>query len=166
MSDELLENVLLLAQVDSIRRSGYIDENMGTVDKEDVADLRQLISVVNPETFTANGVCLLNPNFGDASALVDGGDADLILGDALVDIKTTKDLSLTRDHFLQLMGYYVLFKIGGVGKMTPVPKIERLGIYYSRHAELYTFSVNEIVDDKTLEPFIDWFRKRASAEYL
>ncbi len=164
ITDELLERTLLLAQVDPIFRAGRIDDNLGIVDIEDIADLRTLISIVQPEIFRANELCLLNPTFGEASRLVGGADADLLIDGTLIDVKTTKDLRLQLDHVLQLMGYYVLFKIAGVDGAPHQPTIERIGIYYSRYAELYTIPIADVVNNETLPPFIEWFKERASAK--
>jgi len=59
MSDDLFEIVILLAQLDIIFRTGIVDENLGTVDKKDIKDLKNLISLVKPEYFTASKVCIL-----------------------------------------------------------------------------------------------------------
>ena len=126
VTDELIESALLLAQLDPIFRAGFVDENIGTIDEGDVADLRNLISIVNPEAFRAQELCMLNPTFGEGSRLVGGADADLLIDDALIDIKTTKSLKLSRDYFNQLIGYYTLFKIGGVDNAPYAPKIERI----------------------------------------
>lgn len=39
---------------------------------------------------------------------------DLLLDNSLIDIKTTKYLELKRDYLNQLIGYYILFLIGGI----------------------------------------------------
>lgn len=108
---------------------------------------------------------MLNPTFGEGSRLVGGADVDLLIDDALIDIKTTKSLRLTRGYLNQLVGYYILSKIGGVGDVPYAPKIERIGIYYSRYAELYTVSVRTVVDEERLPLLIEWFRDRATSEY-
>jgi hypothetical protein len=162
VTDELIESVLLLAQLDPIFRAGFVDENIGTIDEGDVADLRNLISIVNPEAFRAQELCMLNPTFGEGSRLVGGADADLLIDDALIDIKTTKSLKLNRDYFNQIIGYYILFKIGGVDHALYVPKVERIGIYYSRYGELYTIPIRTVLNEERLPPFIEWFRKRAA----
>jgi len=164
MTDEVIESALLLAQLDPIYRAGFIDENIGTVYKEDVADVRNLISIVDPGTFRAKALCMLNPTFGEGSRLVGGADMDLLIDEALIDIKTTKTLRLTRGYLNQLIGYYVLSKIGGVDNAPHAPRIERIGIYYSRYAELYTVPVSTVVDEETLPSFIEWFKQRAARE--
>jgi hypothetical protein len=162
VTDELIESALLLAQLDPIFRAGFVDENIGTIDEGDVADLRNLISIVNPEAFRAQELCMLNPTFGEGSRLVGGADADLLIDDALIDIKTTKSLKLNRDYFNQIIGYYILFKIGGVDNALYVPKVERIGIYYSRYGELYTIPIRTVLNEERLPLFMEWFRERAA----
>jgi len=86
ISDQLIESTLRLAQLDFFFRSGIVDENSGDVHREDVEDLRALISIVEPQFFKAARLCLLNPTFGEGSHLVGGADADLVIDDAIIDI--------------------------------------------------------------------------------
>lgn len=160
MIDEVLEVVLLLAQLDLVYRVGRLDEDLGNVDKEDIADLRALISLVHPDTFKAKTICLLNPTFGEASQLVGGADADLVIDDLLLEIKTTKKLDLSLDHFLQLVGYYVLYRIGSMNNAPQQLAIQRLGVYFSRYGELCIIPVADVVDEARLGPFIEWFLQR------
>ncbi|MGQ9848264.1 MAG: hypothetical protein ACUVQP_12295 [Bacteroidales bacterium] len=165
ISNQLIKSAIMLAQLDPIYRAGIIDENIGIVDEMDVKDLRKLISIVNPDLFRAKNVCVLNPTFGEASKLVGGADADLLIDDMLIDIKTTKNLELDRDTFNQLVGYYILFKIGGIDISSYKKKIKKIGIYYSRYGELYTITIETVIDEKRLPSFIKWFKKRATDEY-
>jgi len=100
ITDELVESALLLAQVDTIFRAKVVDKNLGDVHKEDIEDLSKLISLIDLQFFKASRLCLLNPTFGDASLLVGGADADLVIDDAIIDIKTTKNFGLERDQKL------------------------------------------------------------------
>ncbi len=164
MNDEVIESAILLAQIDPIYRAGYIDENIGIIDDGDATDLENLISIVRPEFFKTKKLCILNPTFGIASQLVGSADADILIDNTLIDIKTTKDLKLDRKYFNQIIGYYILFKIGGINDVSLKPGIETLGIYYSRYGELYTISVKDVIDDGRLPAFIRWFEKRAADE--
>ena len=163
MTDEVVKSALLLAQLDPIYRAGFVDQNIGTVHKEDVTDLRNLISIVNPKMFRARELCLLNPIFGEGSKLVGGADADLVTDDTIIDVKTTKKLALQRKHFDQLIGYYVLHEIAGVGELRPKPEISKVAIYFSRHAYLYVLELDGIIDRQTFPDFVRWFKDRASA---
>ena len=168
MSKNLIRSALLLAQLDPLYRGGYVDEyildNFGIVDDKDIKDLKNLISLVDPKIFKARKVCLLNPTFGKASEMVGGADTDLVLDDMIIDIKTTKNFQLTRDFFNQLIGYYVLYKIGGINKLPLRHDIRRLGIYYARYGYLYLINPQDIMDDKSLRKFIQWFKKRTSGK--
>ena len=135
------------------------------IDEDDIADLKSLFTVVNPEFFELNKTCILNPTFGEGSILVRGADADLVIGDALIEIKTTKHLQFTQKHFNQLIGYYILSKIGGIDKMREGNEIKRLGIYFSRHAYLHLLNVKDVIEEEKLLGFIEWFKQRAKQEY-
>ena len=110
ISDEMIADVIRLAQLDAIVRARYVDPNIGIVDDRDVMDERNLLATLNrfikdsPSfNFKADTICELNPVF-KASALVGGADADLIIDRTLIDIKTTKKPELQREHFNQLIG--------------------------------------------------------------
>lgn len=160
-TDELLRSASLLAKLDPlVRRSDYIVENLQVIDSEDVADLRNLINIVDPNLFRTQGRVLLNPDFGPGSLLVKGADADLILDDLLIDVKTTKKLTLERKHFDQLLGYYVLSLIER--RFDPeIQPINQLGVYFARHAFIYKFDVKEVINPKTFPQFVNWFVARA-----
>ena len=164
MSDDLLAAALTLGQLDTYYRSGFIDENFGAVDEGDVLDLRNLAEAIDPDTFRTEKLCILNPEFGSASSLVKGADADLLIDEALLEIKTTKTMEFKRDHFNQLVGYYVLSRIGG-DDVSVQPEIHTLGVYWSRFAVLQTFPVGDGVAEDTLPAFIQWFKQRAGELY-
>jgi len=164
---ELIKSCLLLAQSDQIFRGGKIgarivDETLRIVQEEDIADLWNLISIVDPNIFRARELCLLNPTFGEGSNLVGGADADLVIDDTIIEIKTTKNLKLRRAYFDQLLGYYILHEISGVGGLQPKPKISKVAIYFSRFAHLYVIDLQDIIDPRTFPDFVRWFKERAS----
>jgi hypothetical protein len=165
MSDKLIESALLLATLDPIFRSGTGHESVGIVYTEDVQDLRNLISIVDPAMFSANNLCLLNPTFGVASQMVGGADADVVIDNTIIDIKTTKKLELRGESFHQLMGYYALHEIAGIGEINPKLDIKRVAIYFSRYAYLYLLDLKDIINQQTFPDFIKWFKERASKAY-
>jgi hypothetical protein len=165
MSDELIESALLLATLDPIYRAGVGHEMIGTTDKNDIQDLKNLISAVDSKLFTANKLCLVNPTFGSASALVGGADADLVIDDTIIDIKTVKNLSLDSNAFNQLLGYYVLHQIGGVGTVNPKPNITKVSIYFSRYGYYHVMQLDKIINPKTFPQFVKWFEQRAKEEF-
>jgi hypothetical protein len=160
MTDEIIKSCICLAQLDPIYRAGYIYEKMGEVDNLDIQDMKNLYSLININNFKSDKICLLNPTFGKASTMVGGADADLVVDEMLIDIKTTKFLKLDRDHFNQLIGYYFLYLIGGIDGAPKNHKILKLGIYFSRHGLLYITDVNDIIKKNQIAPFIKWLKRR------
>jgi hypothetical protein len=105
ISDDLLHSCVLLSHIDMLYRPGIIPPQFGIIDERDILDLRNLINLVTPLTFRVEHHCLLNPTFGAASFLVGGADADLVIDNTIIDIKTTKEPRLQADHFYQIIGY-------------------------------------------------------------
>ena len=86
-----------------------------------------------------------------------GADADLIIDNTLIDIKTTKNLKLDRSHLNQVLGYYVLSLIGGINNNPNDRPIENIGLYFARHGELWTLPLHKFGDQRKFEEFKDWF---------
>jgi hypothetical protein len=161
----LIKSALLLATLDPIVRANVGHENIGVVAEDDIRDLKKIASLVDEKVFTSSHLCLLNPTFGAGSLLVGGADADLVIDKTLIDIKTTKKFSLDRPYLNQVIGYYILHTIGGVGELKPKPVIENLAIYFSRHGYLHTMPVSELIDTKTFPKFVRWFKERAQGQF-
>ncbi len=162
LTDDLIRSTLQLAKLDTFVRARKIDPNLDVIEQQDIEDVRALINLVNFTQFTSPGVVLLNPTFFLASHQIGGADADLIIDDLLVDIKTTKKLEFTQDNFNQLMGYYILSKIETPDGAPGEHEIKRLGIYFSRYAYLFVFNVTDVVNPATFPQFMDWFHKRVA----
>lgn len=166
ITDGLIESTLSLAYLDPIYRANRGHEYVGMpIDEKDIEDVRKLISIVNPDYFKARNLCLINPTFGTASILVGGADADIVVDDNIIDIKTTKKFELQLRDFQQLIGYYVLHQIGGVGELQPKSEIKRVSIYFSRYAYLHTLDLQNIINEDTFPSFLEWFKERAKQEY-
>jgi hypothetical protein len=162
ISDELIKSALLLGQLDVLYRLGKLDNNFPAIDLKDVEDLKALISQFDSSQFQVSGAVVLNPTFGIGSKLVRGADADFLLDDLLVDIKTIRKFQFSRDDFNQIMGYYTLSHIGGIDGVLTGHEIKRLGIYFSRHAYLFVFNVSDVVNPQTFPQFLQWFQQRAA----
>lgn len=160
LTKSIIASAIVLARLDLIYRAGRLDPNLFEIDDGDVADLKNLISIVDYSVFKSNKVSALNPTFGDASHLVGGADADFIIDDMLIDIKTTKNLKFDRDYYNQLVGYYILSKLGGIDGLND-HKIKKIGIYFSRHGILHSVPVSDIENNSMLSDFIKWFEKEA-----
>ena len=158
LNDELFRVAIVLARIDAIYRAGLfsLKEFDPTIDDGDIKDLRNLMRIADLSQFRPEHTCLLNPHFGDASKMVHGADADIIVDDTLIDIKTTKILSFTSVYYHQLIGYYVLSRIGQVNGERKID-IKNLGIYYSRYGLLYKFPIKPIIDGVDLDGFVKKF---------
>ena len=160
MTDELMKSTLLLAQLEPIVRRGGVDLNLGGIDDRDVADLINLFALLDSKTFRTDAAVLLNPGFGLRSVMVGGADADLVIDDMIIDIKTVKELALTGNYFNQLIGYYTLYKIDGIDD-APQHEIRRLGIYFSRYGYLHVMNIQDLIDISRFMQFLEWFKESA-----
>jgi hypothetical protein len=163
VTNEVIRTTVFLAQLDPIYRALYVDPNLGTVELSVIDELKELLSLVDPKYFLAKKYCALNPTFGDASSLVGGADADLIIDDILIDIKTTQSGKLDIGQFHQLIGYYILNHIGAISGKHDI-RINRLGVYYSRYGELLTFP-SAILRNDRFPQLVDWFKKKAEEAF-
>lgn len=170
LSDDVLRIAILLAKIDPIYRAGYTDPNIDVVDEGDIQDLRNLINLVDENSFTANKICLLNPTFDKASDLVGGADADIVIDNQIIDLKTTKFLQLKEQDFHQLIGYYILSLLGGIDGYEGNLDIQTISIYFCRHGiflPLMVPSENSSIiqiSDAKFKAFIKWFVERASSK--
>lgn len=160
--NKLIESTLFLARLDGVFRGGIRMKEYITLEPEntlDIDDLRQLLNSCDPNLFKPKEKLILNPTFGEGSRLVGGADADIIVDDTLIDIKVTKDLKLTRPYFNQLIGYYLLYLLGGIDEHKDV-EIRNLGIYFARHNYLWTVAVEEIGTDEAFNSAVNILKSR------
>lgn len=158
LSRELIRQTLRMSYIDPVVRAGSGIEYIGKdADQLDIEDIEQQFSLIDDKLFKSKNRCLLNPTFGKGSQLVGGADADLIIDNKLIDIKTTKKLELPLSDFCQIIGYLLLHKIGGTSSGSGESKIEQLGIYYSRYRYLFLFNVTDLISENSLNKFTKWF---------
>jgi len=161
LTDELISAALCLARLEETRRTGAFNEaDLLTFDEKDVADLRQLMSLVREQDFLSRKDCYLNPTFGSTPS-----NADLIIDNKLIDIKTTKDLVLDRRHLHQLIQYYILLSLEGinVGRkrhlnyFEEVCEVDQICIYFSRHGYLHLMKIGDLIDQENFPGFVKWY---------
>jgi hypothetical protein len=80
-----------------------------------------------------------NPTFA-GSPDIGGADADFIVGDCLIDLKTTTKTSLDRKHVYQLVAYALL-------DYEDAFAIRNVGLYGSRIPTLLTWPLETVIDD-------------------
>ena len=146
VEDVFLKSCLSLARLDVVLRTGRLFDDTIVVQEDagDIADLRNLLDVAERAVPKPKHRALLNPVF-TKSSMVGGADADMILDNTLIDMKTTKSLKFTQDMYNQLLGYCAL----DTGKR----EITHIGIYFSRHGICHTMLVPDDVDK-----MLQWFK--------
>jgi len=164
LSETIVASSIVLAKLDMIYRIGRLEPNLFDYQDADIADLKNLISIVDYPSFKSKKVSALNPTFGEASLLVGGADADFVIDDTLIDIKTTKNLKFKREHFDQLIGYFILSRIDRIDGVNN-HKIKKIAIYFSRHGLLHSIPISEIENNPKFDSFVNWFEKEARLEF-
>ncbi len=163
LTDELIRSAIELAKLDAIFRGGYIFTDIKKLTEtsaEDIQDIRKLFEIIPKNVLTAKKEIFLNQTFPKASELVGGADCDIIMDGDLIDIKTTKNLELTKDHWTQLIGYATLADIAR--QTNKFPEITSISIYYSRHAIKWSHPTSKIYDHLKYQNFKKWFTEQAN----
>ncbi len=101
----------------------------------------------------------MNPTFGWAGSAIDGADADVILDETLIEIKTTKHLKLDRMTYNQLWGYYFLSCICKPDGVKRKLRVKELAVYFARYAKLVTMKVDNILPPKLRNECLKQFRE-------
>lgn len=158
--EELLTAIIYLSFLDEIYREGKYDlvssiKNLKEIKNkyiniyEDLNNLTKTLLNLNKE-FIGKKI-ILNPTFKNSS-LIGGADADLIIDDTLIDIKTVVNAIITTEMLSQLIGYLVLSDFDNM-------KIKKIGIYFSRYDELKIFNINDIITKTKYEEIKNYFRR-------
>jgi hypothetical protein len=121
-------------------------------------DCMGLARIINREMIAAKERASLNPSFGSASGLVGGADADFVIDDTLVDVKTTKYFQITPAMVHQLVGYRILLAACEPHGSTAqgAPAITHGAIYFSRHARLERFRYLDLIDRRDFLRLAEW----------
>ncbi len=163
---DLAAHAIRLANLDPVYRRGdyQLDPQFDQAFPEDVENLLALLAIVPFDKLIHDQVLLLNPNFGATSELVGAADTDLITGDMLVDLKTTKKGEMDGVNLDQLFGYYLLARRHRQVDPT-FPEIKRLAFYFSRHGYLWSEPATTWTDHPQFSEIEKWFFQRAEKIY-
>ena len=149
--ESIIKATIDLAKIDKIYRNNIRDIKLGKYKDEHIKDLKSLYQAIpKRDKKIKKEDVYLNPSFSHSSR-VDGADADLIINNTLIDIKTTKYLKLKKDYYHQLVGYALL------ADLDDRFELEKLGIYFSRHGVNYIFDVDNIYSNENYDKFKEWF---------
>jgi hypothetical protein len=155
LDNEVLSDALHLSYLDSVFRVGpqrAFRQGVPTVGEYqrlvtptagELAELERIVNTMwSADWLVAQKRCLLNPTLGNA---VVNADADLVVDDMLIDIKTTQHLTVKREHFDALLCYLVLHR-----SRFPDRPVEKLAIYFTRQAALAWIPVRQAIDGRKL----------------
>ena len=158
-TDGMMHSALELAELDVVYRAMITGDVGKEPSKEDVADLHALWETMEGgDLGRFRSPLSLNPEFGEASDLVGGADADLIAGGDLVEIKTVKLPRFKQKYFNQLAGYALLHRLAGR------PDFGCIGIYFSRHGRLEWVDAGRVYG-KRFDAFLSVFERMAKETF-
>jgi hypothetical protein len=157
---KLAAHAIRLAKLDSVYRAGRLDPHFQDAAPEDVEDLLAMVAIVPLDSLLHPDVVLLNPSFSESSELVGGADADLIVGDLLVDVKATKKPDMKGKDLDCLLGYFLLARHRRRADPT-FPEIRRVAFYFARHALLWPLVVTVWTEHPDFLKIEEWFFDRA-----
>ncbi|WP_054941699.1 hypothetical protein [Paenibacillus ihuae] len=157
LTEEVINDSVILGQLEQFYRSGSGDPaNLLRTNSEDVYDLIALVQATArfSESFQDKDGILCNPRFGEAvTALVDGADGDLIVGDTLIDIKTESQFRWKIGQSRQLIAYWIL------SCLSPnfPSQIKRLAVWNPRYCKLVSIDIFDICKTMDMIRFVDDF---------
>ena len=139
----LARHALNLARIDPIVRALVYEHVEAIADERDIEDVVALLAAVPFERFDGlGGSVLLNPSLGHPALGIEA-DADLVVGDCLIDLKVFKEPRIERKMVRQLFGYVMLARyLREQGQA--FPEIRSVGIYFARQAYLWTGSLRDV----------------------
>jgi len=149
LTNEIVESCIFLGKLEVYRRCFKLPEDITKrPSKYVIEEIKQLYCITNWSKFKAKTHCILNPSLGN-SKTVACGDADLILDETLIDLKTSKYFELKREVLNQLLGYYFLTLVNPKFENNKV-EIKKIGIYLARFNHLIEISICDFHDMEML----------------
>ncbi len=154
--------------VSSVQSLAYLDgipyhprETIPMPDKLVNRELRQLFDIFEPlKLFKPEKICILQPSLS-AGDLVHGAHADLVIDSSIIEFKTNRAYKVNKQDFLQLVGYLVLAKMGGIDGIKNLD-IKQAGIYFARYGVFWNVYIDQIFSQNNLKSFIKVFEQTAS----
>lgn len=158
IDNQLLSAVIFLAQMDPkhLFDQGYNEYKLGKIYQRDIKDLDTLIKLFDPKLFKADKTCVINPKFQAEPRRSGGAQADLVIDDTLIDVKTTSKLQVYLPEWYQILAYFALTTCKDVDGMNLSLAIKRLGIYFARFGELFIVETKDIVKRKSFRSLVRW----------
>ena len=159
ITHEAVQNALLLGRLDAVARTSRFDESwLSPPHQADIDDVTQIAALFHElDWVTSSEVCLLNPSFPVIPRAIRSADADIVVDDTLIEVKTTIRRQLTQETFNQLVGYTMLERLGGIGpRGIARPPLRHVAVYFARHALLARWRIEDVLDVEALRAFGAW----------
>lgn len=160
VDDETARAVLTLAAFTTFWRSGRPEAIEAEPTADEIDELRRLFDLIPWSEFEPKNRLFLNPVFGEGSLLVSGADADLVVDDMVVEVKTVKTpkfLETTR----QAVCYALLANRFGLNQEEEPAGIARIGAYLSRSGTLLTADLDDCIDPEQHGEVLDILLKES-----
>jgi len=153
--DKLLKGCLILAYCEQTFRSNEKPEiDYLTIKRKDFDDLKNLATETKnmARIFQTKKSLYMNPTFGEYSRKVGGADADYIIGNMLVDIKTSAYRELKKEYIIQLLCYSFL------ARLQNKRKIHQIGVFMPRFGRLSYIEIEDFKKIIDIEQKFERFR--------
>lgn len=148
----------LLSGLDLVVRPGRVEHIGVEPTSADLAELLALYRIVPWERLKPQRRLVLNPTFGDGSHLVGGADADFVVDDLLVDVKTNRDTTPDIKHLRQIVGYALLANFYAVDSELPQELLTTVGLYQARAGALTTWPLETLCPGPCQHEIIEHLR--------
>ena len=126
-------------------------------------ELQKLRDIVPWDVFMGPELAIIHPEFGEGARLCGGADGDLILGDLLIDIKTTERCSIGIEVIRQVVTYALLCNRFGINGVEDPPTIRRVGVYLARIGRLDVFDLDERLVNGAEAEIVEYLVSRSRA---
>lgn len=117
-------------------------------------EMKRMYELVPWHEFEPKERLFVNPEFGSATEALWGADADMVLDDVMLDIKTTRRCSVGIKEIRQLVCYALLGNRYGLDGEPPFDTINRVGVYLARCGQLHVFDLRECVAEQGEEAVV------------
>ena len=128
----------------------YRSQRPETVDvpprRDEVAELMRLFEIVPWDEFQPTERLMLNPGFGEGSEVLGGADADIVLDDVVIEIKTVSNKKPNLEMIRQAVCYALLANRFGLNREKMSAGIDQIGFYLARSGSLLTCALSDCVD--------------------
>lgn len=165
LSAEAARASVILTGFDLAFRPGRTDEVEREPLQEDLADVQSLYAVVPWTQFQPKRKAYLNPTFGEGSRAIGGADADLVVDDLLLDVKTTRETRLRSEYLLQILGYALLANAFGIDGAAAGTRIDQVGIYFSRTGRIFSVPLCDILERREHDRVTDYLVRTGKRLY-